>query len=459
VQAGKMIPERMQLELQKAQKQLAAEIEQYKTREYSKLRQEATKVVETEMPIEEFNKAKKNKEFMKYLVGAKEYYKPFINKLVTVGQDAYLYEEELDMEWYPILLLPAIWANNPYPISFVHLMIDKQREITKAHQIMIHNANLSSNVRWLVMENQIVDEEEWDENTSKPSGKLVWRDNGTGHAPQQINPLPLSNAFFSLVQNGKSDLEYLAGIPSATMGIPVSEQQETYRGLVAQDQFATRRLKQWIETIFEPWLSLVGKVQYRMCQLYYDTEKEFKILVPNSAGDMESKNMKINIPLYDYMGNVIGRLNDIKNVSYDVEIIAGSTRPTNQMAMEELYFKYFQAGLIDDITMVMETNIKNKEGLLKRKSLYSQLQSQLAQYQEAIKDKEGTIETLERQLVQAGIKLKVNEADKKIYKQTVETTEQIKAGQKTALNKIGEEARRAKQQTDMFLTQQKQPQQ
>jgi hypothetical protein len=71
--------------------------------------------------------------------------------------------------------------------------------------------------------------------------------------------------------------------------------KETYRGLVAQDQFATRRLKQWIETIFEPWLSLVGKVQYRTCQLYYDTEKEFKILVPNSAGDMESKNMKINI--------------------------------------------------------------------------------------------------------------------------------------------------------------------
>ena len=44
--------------------------------------------------------------------------------------------------------------------------------------------------------------------------------------------------------------------------------------------------------------------------------------------------------------------------------------------------------------------------------------------QEALKDKEGTIETLERQLVQAGIKQKVMQADVEINKKK----EEVKSG-------------------------------
>jgi hypothetical protein len=45
---------------------------------------------------------------------------------------------------------------------------------------------------------------------------------------------------------------------------------------------------------------------------------------------------------------------------------------------------------------------------------------------ESMKDKEGTIETLERQLVQAGIKMKVNEASQKVNKEMVTTEGQQK---------------------------------
>jgi hypothetical protein len=82
--------------------------------------------------------------------------------------------------------------------------------------------------------------------------------------------------------------------------------------------------------------------------------------------------------------------------------------------------------LIDDIAMIAETDIRNKKQLVDRKSLYSQLQSQLEQMTEAIKDKEGTIETLERQLVQAGIKMKVNEASTQVKKQVLDTEAQQK---------------------------------
>ena len=95
--------------------------------------------------------------------------------------------------------------------------------------------------------------------------------------------------------------------------------------------------------------------------------------------------------------------------------------PINRWALLEEYFKWFQAGLIDDIAMIAETDIRNKKQVIERKSVYSQLQGQVSSMEEAIKDKEGTIETLERQLVQAGIKMKVGQASNEIRKDVLET--------------------------------------
>ena len=63
--------------------------------------------------------------------------------------------------------------------------------------------------------------------------------------------------------------------------------------------------------------------------------------------------------------------------------------------------------MVYDIAVLAETDLRNKESIAKRKSMYAQMQGQLGQQEETIKDQAGTIETLERQLVQAGIKGKV----------------------------------------------------
>ena len=88
--------------------------------------------------------------------------------------------------------------------------------------------------------------------------------------------------------------------------------------------------------------------------------------------------------------------------------------------------RWFQAGLIDDIAMIGETDIRNKKQIVERKSMYSQLQGQVESMQEAMKDKDGTIETLERQLVQAGIKMKVGDAANEVRKDVLETEAQQK---------------------------------
>ena len=83
-----------------------------------------------------------------------------------------------------------------------------------------------------------------------------------------------------------------------------------------------------------------------------------------------------------------------------------------------------QLGVVDDIAVLAETDLKNKEKIVQRKSLYAQMQSQIAQQDDSIKDLTGTIETLERQLVQAGIKGKVMQAEVEINKKK----EEVKSG-------------------------------
>jgi Mg2+ and Co2+ transporter CorA len=54
------------------------------------------------------------------------------------------------------------------------------------------------------------------------------------------------------------------------------------------------------------------------------------------------------------------------------------------------------------------------------------MQQQMSSMEEALKDKEGTIETLERQLVQAGIKMKIGDAGNEIRKDVLDTEAQQK---------------------------------
>ena len=76
--------------------------------------------------------------------------------------------------------------------------------------------------------------------------------------------------------------------------------------------------------------------------------------------------------------------------------------------------------------MIEQTDIRNKKALLQRKSLYSQLQQQVASMEETISTQEGTIDSLERAVVQSGIKNKINEGAASIDKSVTQTQAQQK---------------------------------
>ena len=421
VQEGEIIPQRAKLMIENSQKMAAQAIREKEMELISEAQEQATIIKQQVMSDADFNLLKNSEEAQKNIVDSIAFYENRIVKTCTVGDETFLFEQVIPISEYPIVPIPYMYTGTPFVMSAVTPLIGKQQEINKAHQIMLHNANLSSNLRWMYEEGS-VPEDEWEKYSSSPGALLKYR---PGFAPPTpIQPSPINNAFFTVVQQGKADAEYISGVPSAMMGFS-QDQAETYRGLLANDEFGTRRLKSWMNSVVEPSLEHLGRVFKMMAQKHYNIEKVFRIVQPE-ANNPEEKEVRINVNIYNDYGKAIGKYKDYASARFDVRIIAGATLPLNRWALLEEYFKWYQAGLIDDIAMLAETDIRNKENIVERKSMVSQMQGQLQSMEEAMKDKDGTIETLQRQLVQAGIKMKVGDASNEIRKDVLETDAQQK---------------------------------
>ena len=409
VEAGDMLQERMQLEMEKLSKNNEAELANMQIQLMAEMQKQMSIVDNMVITWEQYKILKDDEEFAKTIVDHVVFHKPQV-KLTKVSGDVTLDETMLPGGHYPIIPFSYKWTGTPFPLSAVSPLVGKQREINKAHQLMIHNASLGSSLRWIYHEGS-VDTDYWERFATAP-GALLPVNQGY-EPPKEILPAQLSNAFYTIVDTGKSDMEYLAGIYSTSMG-QSDPNTETYRGLLALDEYGTRRVKQWLKSSIEPALKHMGEVVKDYTQSVYTAHKVFRLVQPNNIN--EQKTVELNVPIYNDYGQAISKWNDYETARFDVRIVAGSTLPLNRWAYLAELKELMQLGVVDDIAVLAETDIRNKENIVKRKSLYSQLQSQLEEMDKTLQDKEGTIETLERQLVQAGIKNRIMQGNVEVSK-------------------------------------------
>jgi hypothetical protein len=416
VERGEMIPERYKLEIEKAQRMMGQAVQEQKSLLYNKAKEESSKVeskIVTEDEYEEIKKVMGGQ-----ILEAIPYFERKIRKECVVG-DQFLYEQILNISSSPLIPIPYLHTQTPYPMSAVIPLIGKQQEINKSHQIMVHNANLSSNLRWMFVEGEI-DEDEWERYSGAPGALLKYRQGFSANGPREIMPQNINNAFFTIEQDSKSDMEYIAGIQPPSMGISQGN-DETYRGFLAKDEYGTRRIRSWISNVVEPALEHLGRTFHEYAKDIYSVQKIFRIVQPNPGGGFDERQQEINVPIYDDMGVEIGRYNNYGSARYDIRVIAGSTLPINRWAVLEEYKTYLEMGVIDDIAFVQETDIKNKEALLNRKSMLAQSQQQVQAMDEEIKQLNGDVDTLRRQLLQMGIKDELSTAKMEIDRAKTET--------------------------------------
>lgn len=409
--AGEVSEARAEFELKQATEGAQQKIAQFEQQKLSAVINQLTKKETKIMTKKEFGILAKNKEFKNRIVDNFPYYETQIRKVVTLGDDTFLYEQVLKLSDYPIIPVPYLHTGTPYPIGSVQMVVGKQRMVNKANQIMIHNASLGSSLRWLA-ERGSINEAQWEQNSTRPSGLMIVE---PGHEkPTPVQPMQLASAFFTLTEKGGKELEEEMGALASMQGV-TSDQPETYRGALAADEFGTRRIKSWAANVMDPALEQAGKIWTELGQQVYTANKVFRIVNPDTG---EGEQHEINIPIYDDFGHVVERYYDYASTRYDIKFVSGSTLPVNRWAEIQEYMELYKLDIIDDIAVLGKTDVKNKEKIMQRKSLYAQLSQANEALEGEVKDHKGTIQTLERQLVQAGIKSQVKDADADLRKIT-----------------------------------------
>jgi hypothetical protein len=309
----------------------------------------------------------------------------------TLGQTV-LYEYVLNTDKYPIVPVPNIWTNTPYPMSDVRKNKDFQRFLNKTMSLITSHAQASSGLKLLIPQGSVDDIEELERNWANPNATIEYDPSfGEPHFP---SPQPLSNSVMQLPALIEKYIDLNMGIFEMMQGNTAAAPNTSSATMMLED-FGQRRSKSKLRDI-EGSLRRLGQVIYNLAKEHYTYKKVFRVVQPNN--DMS----EYMVNVYNDKSQAINEMvNDLTIGQYDINVIGNSTMPSNKWGEWSIYMEAYQAGLIDRTEALMKTEIFDKEGVLKRMDVIAQLQGQLQQAQAAVKNLQGDLQTAHRESISA----------------------------------------------------------
>ena len=389
VELGDMIPDRMELELQKARENIDKTIDAART----KAMEEAG--LAAELPGVEI--VAKADLVQKGMIEVVPITVKKVKQCVVIG-DKYIYSRVLPTSNYPIVPVVNLHTRTPYPMSDVRMVKGLQDYINKTRSLIIAHATTSTNMKVLVPSGS-VDMQEFEEKWAQP-GVGIEVDFDMGQ-PVVASPSPLPNELYNNEQTAKNDIDHQLGLYEMMMGNS-SAAPQTYKATISLDEFGQRKIKSKLADV-EGALTRVAKVAIQMMQELYQEEKVFRVVQPNNS----LSEYAINKRIYDDKTNEIKIANDITVGKYDVVYVSGSTLPSNRYAELEFYMDAYQKGIVDRQEVLKKTEVFDMEGVLQRTDTIAQLEQQLKEVSEELKDLKGDMQTMERENVHLKQKVEV----------------------------------------------------
>lgn len=347
-----------------------------------------------------------------------------IKETVAVGQ-IILYTRVLNTDVFPIVPVPNIWTNTPYPMSDVRKGKAMQRFLNKMHSLLTAHAQSSAGLKLLIPQGAVQDIEQLERDWANPNATIEYDASfGEPHFP---SPQPISQSILHLPQQAERYIDLNMGIYEMQHG-SAQDAPRTASATMQLEDFGQRRSKSKLRDI-EGSLKRLGRVIYNMAKKHYDFKKTFAIVNPNN----NQTEYTINKPLYDdKTGAIMDMANNLSVGQYDIRIVGNSTMPSNKWAEWQIYLEAFQLGLIDREEALKKTEIFDKEGVLRRTDMVQQMQSQLAQAESQIKELSGDLQTARRSEVASRQRTEVEK-----YKAGLaELKADSKAQAKLAMNKM-----------------------
>ena len=410
-------------------------VDKYRLLEYyRKVRVPYYRVIDTRtgderiMTQEDFTQMAQDKDFAlaieKKLIDYVEVTQSRIKLTCTVGQIV-LYEMICDTDIYPIVPVPNIWTNTPYPMSDVRKNKSFQRFLNKTVSLITSHAQASAGLKLLVPQGSVSDIEELERDWTNPNATIEYDPSfGEPHFPQ---PAPLSSSIMTLPKMVEGYIDLNIGIFEMMQG-STEAAPRTYSATMMMEDVGQRRSKSKLRDI-EGSLKRLGQVVYNMAKQHYSFKKTFRIVQPNN----DINEYTVNKRLYDNKTNELTTIeNDISVGQFDVRIIGSSTLPSNKWGEWQIYMEAYKAGLIDRVEALKKTEIFDKEGVLQRTDEVQKLQGMLQQAQEQIKRVSGDLQTAQRESVSSRQRTEVEKFKGRLKEQELDS----KANSKLQLGRL-----------------------
>lgn len=317
-----------------------------------------------------------------------------------------LYKRILETDKYPIVPFFNMHTRTPYPTSDVAMSRGLQDWINTINQLIIAHTQQATNLKVLLPSGS-VDMEEFERRWATP-GVGIEVDMEDGMVPIVVQPIPLPNELFMSKQSAASAIDDQFGIYRLMAG-DSSAAPATNSATLNIDHFGQRKSKSKLADIEEA-LRRCAQIAFRYMQALYTSEKKFRVVNHNN----HTTEYAINSGLVDEKAEGIAAVGSIANLNYDIQIVSGSTLPTNYMAQLEMHMQLYNGGLLDRTEVWKNTPIYDAEGLAKRFGEIQTLQQQLESAEEQIKSLKGDMQTRDREVKHLKDEVEVGKTRRKL---------------------------------------------
>ena len=317
---------------------------------------------------------------------------PRVKQTCALGQ-IILYEYILNTDIYPVIPIPNIWTNTPYPKSDVSKCKDIQRLINKLFSLTLSHAQTSAGLKLIVPQGSVEDVQQLEKDWANPNA-VIEVDNTMGE-PHFASPQPLNRELFGLINQNENYIDLTFGIPELLHGIK-PEGDLTVRGTTMLHEFGSGRGKSKLRDV-EQALVQLGRVIYQLAKSHYTFKKVFRVVQPNNDVSEEVVNLQLVDPKTEEIQQI---KNDITIGQHDVRIVPGSTLPSNKYQEWQIYLDAYKLGLIDKVEALKKTEIFDKEGVLQREGEMKKMAGMIQHLQQQVKSLSGDLQTAQRESVQ-----------------------------------------------------------
>jgi hypothetical protein len=327
--------------------------------------------------------------------------RPRVRRICSVG-DEFLFDEDLPITRYPFAPIIHRHTNNPFSLGEIDRTKDQQKSINARWSILLHDASVATNPRWLIPQNS-VDTTWWADHQSLPSAMLEYTPGFRGEKPEMVVPQMQSSmaVLGKIVEQEMYNMEFTAGVPAQDLGISRGAPR-TAAQTAMYKEFGNTRVRDFLSTAVEPSLAKLAHVVLEYVPSVYTPEKLMQIVDAELDDPLLTEQQRRHIQLKrDYVGEV---LNDITLGRYDIYVEAGSTMATNPMLVQQHYIELANIGAMDREGIIRaDPHIEDKEGLIQRLNERDQLKAQVEQLSSLTKRQGQQLQMLQNEVLHARV--------------------------------------------------------